>query len=53
LFPIRTIVDQLVELGYLDADVAERFVINVENAAHGDRLCVSLSMFAVSGHRPG
>jgi SAM-dependent methyltransferase len=53
LFPIRTIVDQLVELGYLDADVAERFVINVENAARRDRLCVSLCMFAVSGHRPG
>jgi hypothetical protein len=48
------------EIGYSRVDVqpdtallAERFVINVENAARRDRLCVSLSMFAVSGHRPG
>jgi SAM-dependent methyltransferase len=53
LFPIRTIVDQLVELGYLDDDMAERFVINVENTARRDRLCVSLCMLGVFGHRPG
>ena len=27
LFPIRTIVDQLVELGYLDDDMAERIAL--------------------------
>jgi SAM-dependent methyltransferase len=52
LFPIRTIVDQLVELDYLAADMAERFVVSVEDAARRDRLCISLCMLAVSGHRP-
>jgi hypothetical protein len=52
LFPIRTIVDQLVELDYLAADMAERFVVSVEDAARRDRLCISLCMLAVYGHRP-
>ena len=52
LFPIRTIVDQLVELDYLAADTAERFVVSVEDAARRDRLCISLCMLAVYGHRP-
>lgn len=52
MFPIRTIVDQLVELDYLAADMAERFVVSVEDAARRDRLCISLCMLAVSGHRP-
>ena len=53
LFPIRTIIDQLGELRYLEDDMAERFVIDVENAARRDRLCISLCMLAVFGHRPG
>lgn len=52
LFPIRTIVDQLVELGHLAAPLAERFVDTVEDAARRDRLFISLSMVAVSGRRP-
>jgi SAM-dependent methyltransferase len=52
LFPIRAIVDQLVELGHLAAPTAERFVADVEDAARRDRLYVSLSMLAVFGRRP-
>lgn len=52
LFPIRPVVDQLVQFGHLAAPMAERFVAGLERAAHRDRLCASLSMFAVYGHRP-
>ncbi len=51
LFPIRPVVDQLVELGYLTALMAERFVTGVEDAARRDRLYVALSMLAVCGSR--
>jgi SAM-dependent methyltransferase len=52
LFPIREVVGQLVELGHLAAEVAERLVTELEDLARRDRLCISLSMLAVCGHRP-
>lgn len=51
LFPLRSLVPQLVELDLIDPGLGTRFVDSVEEAARRDRLCISLTMFAVSGTR--
>jgi SAM-dependent methyltransferase len=52
LFPIRLLADDLVRMGRLDAQIAERFVSGVEDSARRDRLCISVSMLGVAGQRP-
>ena len=52
LFPLRSAVPQLVEMGLLDASVAARFVADVVDAARRDRTCISVTMIAVTGRRP-
>jgi SAM-dependent methyltransferase len=52
LFPLRTVIQQLAELGLVEPALASRFVEGVVEAARRDRLWISLTMFAVAGRRP-
>jgi len=52
-FPLRIVMEQLGERGMIDRDMADRFVVDLEDAARRDRLFVALTMFAVYGRRPG
>jgi SAM-dependent methyltransferase len=51
LFPLRAMVPQLADLGLITPELGRRFVESAEDAARRNRLCISLTMFAVSGIR--
>jgi ubiquinone/menaquinone biosynthesis C-methylase UbiE len=51
LFPIRTVVPQLVDAGLLDAGLATRFVDAAVDAGRRGRICFSLTMLGVTGRR--
>ena len=52
LFPFRSAILQLADLGMLEANIAARFVTDIEEIARRDRLFISLTMFAVYGRKP-
>jgi ubiquinone/menaquinone biosynthesis C-methylase UbiE len=51
-FPLRTVMEQLGDHGMIDRVMAERFVLDIEDAGRRDRLFCALTMFAVYGRRP-
>ena len=51
-FPFSSALSELADLGMLSRDTGERFIAIIEDAARRDRLCMSLTMFAVYGRKP-
>jgi SAM-dependent methyltransferase len=51
-FPLRTVMEQLGDHGMINRVMADRFVVDIEDAARRDRLFCALTMFAVYGRRP-
>jgi SAM-dependent methyltransferase len=51
-FPLGPVTNELVELGHLDAELADRFIEELYEAGRRGRFYMALSMTAVFGRRP-
>jgi ubiquinone/menaquinone biosynthesis C-methylase UbiE len=51
-FPLAPVTNELVALGFIDAELARRFIDELHESARAGRFFMALSMIAVCGRRP-